>query len=602
MEFELLPIRNEENNVDLLYLAENLSSDVAFKMLVSFTYGRCCTDIVTRIVMNEEEDETHFFIHCSTCSNVGMINNFNNYGLFSQSIGRYKTSSFESAVPFTIRRVHYLDTDEYIDVKGIITMAIERQNKYFNLIRYLHVYGCTVTISITNAKEVFKVIPDYVPFNHGSAFTNVIGPAIRDEVANLMRHLDPVGGIDLDPEFVVAYDVNGPRFTSDNQSYTFRIILTFQKFNGVEIQNITPYNVIFKPEDDDFISGYLVENGPNQFLKDRISRMCTALLSDNGCLFVPEVLEFRTQYEGGKEFINASLRPRLVPFTDDGSINVYGDGNVNLESIFMNAFWLKSKCPDPLGRVEMVFPFFGNVDSNTMAYIRMPIGMPDTTYVEVAGMYTSSMISMDVCAEDSLYVYWRLYKEELNHFKYTDITRAIPDPFIKIDEDMSEELCHAAGENEDVIYNILMTLASSPNLNSVFDILDKRDDEFMKLNPDNLNDLQKMIQKVFSAYGTAINAGDDKEFLSIFGLSSGRAIRSIIQSSAEEMERRSATLQNVKDDVTAAAKSRSYVKHDDQEPIPREKVSDEVQRAIDDLNKSPQHLKKKKGFFGNLFG
>lgn len=602
MEFELLPIRDEETKVDLLYLAEKLPSDIAFKMLVSYTYRRCCTDIVTRIVMNEEDDESHFFIHCSTCSNGGMINNFNNYGLFSQSIGRYKTSSFESAVPFTIPRVHYLDTDEYIDVKGIITVAIERQNKYFNLIRYLHVYGCTVTIGITNAKDVFNVIPNYVPFNHGSAFNTVIGPAISEQLSSLMRHLDPVGGLDLEPQFVVAYDVSGAHFTSDNQSYTFRIVLTFQKFNGVEIQNITPYNVIFKPEDDEFISGYLVEKGPNQFLKDRVSRMCTALLSDNGCLFVPEVLEFRTQYEGGKEFINASLRPRLVPFTNDGSINVYGDGNVNLESIYMNAFWLKSNCPDPLGQVEMVFPFFGNVDSNTIAYIRMPIGMPATTYTDIAEMYTSSMISMDICAEDSLYVYWRIYKEELNHFKYTDITRAIPDPFIKIDEDMAEDLSHAAGENEESIYNILMTLASSPNLNSVFDILDQRDDEFMKLNPDNLNDLQKMIQKVFSAYGTAINAGDDKEFLSVFGLAGGRAIRSIIQSSAEEMERRSATLQNVKDDVTAAAKSRSYVKQDDQEPIPREKVSEEVQKAIDDLNKPPQHLKKKKGFFGNLFG
>lgn len=604
LEFELLPIQSDKRKIDLLSLAERLPEDIVFKMLVSFIYGRCCTNIVTRIVMDEEKDETSFFIHCTSCANEGMIVNFNNYGLFTQAIGRFSTSAFESTVPFTIPNVHYIETDESVDVKGIVTVSIERQSKYFNLIRYLHIYGCNVTVSITNIKDVRKVIPNYVPFNHNSIFSTVIDPALSEQVSKLMCYLDPVAGLDLNPKYTVAYDSQQAHYFSDNQSYTFRIILNFQTFNGMEIQNITPYNVIFKPKDDEFITKYLVEHGPNQFLKNRISRMCTALLSDTGCLFVPEVQEIRTQFESGNEYLVANLKPRVVSFADDGNIAAFGEGFVNLENIGVGAFWLKSNCSDPFSQVEMLFPFFGNVDANTLAFIRMPIGMPCTSYTNFAEMYTSSMITMDMCAEDSLYVYWRLYREEWNRFSYPDINKAIPDPFIIIDEDLSEDISHAAGENETALQNILMTLASSENLSSVFEIMDQRDPDFKKLKEDDLRDLKVMIQKVFAAYGTAINAGNDKEFLTLYGEAGAKAMRNILSAVNEEMQDHANTLKNVKDTINAniRAEQRPAAQMETtSDQASRDEISKQVQDAIDDLHRPPQPIKKKKGFFSGLF-
>ena len=219
-------------------------------------------------------------------------------------------------------------------------------------------------------------------------------------------------------------------------------------------------------------------------------------------------------------------------------------------------------------------------------------------------MYTSSMITMDMCAEDSLYVYWRLYREEWNRFSYPDINKAIPDPFIIIDEDLSEDIFHGAGENETALQNILMTLASSENLSSVFEIMDQRDPDFKKLKEDDLRDLKVMIQKVFAAYGTAINAGNDKEFLTLYSEASAKAMRNILSAIDEEMQDHANTLKDVKDTINTniRAEQRSVAQMEPtSDQASRDEISKQVQDAIDDLHRPPQPIKKKKGFFSGLF-
>lgn len=110
-----------------------------------------------------------------------------------------------------------------------------------------------------------------------------------------------------------------------------------------------------------------------------------------------------------------------------------------------------------------------------------------------------------------------------------------------------------------------------------------------------------MIQKLFSVYGTAINAGDDREFLTVFGSAAASAIQQIMANMEQDLVQTKEELKNIREQYREEARqsaSGTFSSQDPQSISKDSSTSTPMSSKVEDTTNHSISSKKKKGIFG----
>lgn len=402
------------SETDFLRYAEIIPNDPYFAILVATIYGLTILKTDVRMEIDESDEEAAFYIICKTVYSDLVYNTYQQSPtLFSKTLGRMDNVIYDVSQPFTMRNLTDVfdelnpssDLDEGTDdIHGLLRSEVCFPTNRMSMARYIQPYGATISVNVTNYGKVKKNHPYYAIIRHEKMLFDQILPAIRQAEDSIRNYLDPLHLMKIMYHHMFV-DMN---FRIPVESCVIKDVIEVASVNGVEIYDVTPdWITIRPPQCDDLIRASSIIDWSKCY--PVLAQIPTALLSDNGTLFIPEVLSLDTAYHGGKWWLKLFLRPHFVYFTKERIF--YGDRDA-LSNFAGEFFWLQSNITD---QIQFIFPtLYPLHDPSVLCYGRvMTQFLNGVTFDAFAQILTCNEIKVRICAQIDNWIYFAVVDDTI---------------------------------------------------------------------------------------------------------------------------------------------------------------------------------------------
>jgi hypothetical protein len=456
--FDIVP---QHEGLDLETLVSILPNDILFAMHVSQYYGLTIQHMEVRCEMDEVTNETHLYALCKTIPNGACIKTFIEVDpLFAEEMGRASHTLATTVVPFQCYDVKDRIGDESFDMRGLTSMRIMREYNSPHFYRMLANYGTSISVNVTNMREIAPEHPHYDVLQHENLFMKAY-EAQTDALTIIHNHLSPSGLAHMTFSNRVYSDNGGSKPRAD---LSFKVVSHMSSVNGVEVYDADPFWLVCRPPNADEL---LDEKNQINWRKTYafLGEVSTLLLSDSSTLFVPEVLDHDYMLIEGRKWLKITTRPGFVPFTKGGI--AYGDAEV-VKEYGQDHLWSFTRMANG---IEMAFPLIGELnDPTAIAYGRVPISFlhdKDNTE-QLLRLFTCEEIGLRLCADTDYWVYFVLIDRYRQMRTNYDMDNKVPSnltPLLRSRE---------TTKLEEVLRNLLGSFISSDSIQEYVAHLDPK--------------------------------------------------------------------------------------------------------------------------------
>lgn len=439
---------------DATKLVNFIPEDPYFRFLIAYHYHLTVQDIQVRIEIDEIEGDAHLYVYCKTVPSRSILNSYiEQTKLFVEDVGRHVSILHSASYPFTIHNVKdTMETGNSATVHGFISYRVsEIPGVPFNH-RAIAPYAVTITVNTTNLKEIREDLPLYNVNQHKQILMRKVFGAIIDCEEAIRHKISPQGFIKVKFNYFVLED---PVASYSVATLCYRIVLIPALYNGYEILDLEPSTMLIRPPKAfDFFNQ--VHSCNWETVYQTCEFISTALLSDHGTLYVPEVMEHDIEIHNDKKFIRLHMKPHIAYFTD--KYVHFGDGDI-IRSCIGEIAWFVSRFNN---NFEFAFPMSGTVENpEVICYMRCP-----TDYFKKENMKElETMIKLfawekwrfRVIAETEMWTYFMLADMSIYQYERTD-----DHPFFQYFGD--DFLCHVGSKEptslEDAIDALIGTFTN----------------------------------------------------------------------------------------------------------------------------------------------
>lgn len=346
-------------------LVQFIPQDPYFRFLIAYHYHLIVQDIQVRIEIDEIEGDAHLYVYCKTVPSRHVLNAYTEQtALFVEDIGRNIATIHSASYPFTIHNVKDTMSDgNTTTVHGFLSYRVaEIPGVPFNH-RAFAPYAVTITVNTTNLAEIRENIPHYNVNQHKQIIMRKVFGAIID-CENAIRHkISPNDFIKVKFNYFVLED---PLAVYSVATMCYRVVLIPSQYNGYEILDVAPSTMLIRPPKAfDFFNQ--VHSCNWSTIYQTCEFIATALLSDHGTLFIPEVVEHDIEIRNDKKYVRVHMRPHIAYFTD--KFIHFSDGDI-IRHCAQEMAWFVSRFNN---NFEFAFPMSGSLENpETICYMRCP--------------------------------------------------------------------------------------------------------------------------------------------------------------------------------------------------------------------------------------
>lgn len=398
---------------DILQYADSIPRDALFAILVCLIYHLTLQKVDVRMELDELEQEASFYIVCKAISSSVVYSTYQQtVPLFARTLGRMDNVIYDVAQPFTMRNLtdnldelsEEQDDDPTNTIRGIMRAEVCFPTNRMSMTRYIQPYGATISVNLTNYPKLKKSHPFYAMIRHDSMIFEHVFPALKQVEDSIRNYLDPMHLMNIMYRHMFV-DMNR---SIPVDKLILKDVIEVASVNGVEIYDANPsWITIRPPQCDDLIrASSLIDWGR---CNPVLAQIATAILSDNGTLFIPEIASLDTTYHSGKWWLRLYLRPHFAYFTKDRAF--YGDREA-LNTYANEFFWLQSNITD---QIQFIFPtLYPMHDPTVLCYGRvMRHFLQGITFEAFAEILTCKEIKVRVCAQIDNWVYFAVVDDTL---------------------------------------------------------------------------------------------------------------------------------------------------------------------------------------------
>lgn len=480
------------SETDFLRYAEIIPKDPYFAILVATIYNLTLLKVDVRIELDERDGEGAFYIVCKTVASDSVYNTYQQtLPLFARTLGRMDNVIYDVSQPFSMHgltdafdemRDEPPGDDETDTIHGILRSEVCFPTNRMSMTRYVQPYGATISVNVMNYTRLKKSHPYYAIIRHEKILFDQILPAIRQAEESIRNYLDPMHLMKIMYRHMFV-DMNS---RIPVESCVIKDVIEVASVNDVEIYDLSPDWITIRPSQcDDIIraSGLIDWNR----CYPTLAQIATALLSDNGTLFIPEIASMDTTYHSGKWWLKLFLRPHFAFFTKDRIF--YGDRN-SIASFANEFFWLQSNITD---QIQFIFPtLYPMHDPSVLCYGRvMTQFLKGSTFDAFAQILTCKEIKVRVCAQIDNWVYFAVVDDTIP--KDTAGSIFFGGKFV----------AEISTEHETTLENVFDTLIGAFASANPTQILDQIEPEVLAEVKERFNNDENLI--IFDAWESSIN-------------------------------------------------------------------------------------------------
>ena len=403
--FQAFPIKE---GVDLLQYVDLMKDDYYFHYLFTCIFGLTARNVDVRFQLNNDNTASQMYVYVKCVLSESLLSVYRStVPLFVANAGRQTNIIEETTFPFCMNNLTDTKVDDasHVSVHGMLHACLMKVNGSPNLERFMSCYGVSIDIDVANYQEIAERFPNYSVILHAELYDNYVLATINNMKAALKKKLDPGNLMKL--EFN-TYFINDNR-TLPISSLSLKVVFIIRQINGIELYELTNTRMVFRPVRPGTILGNM-DDVNWEDAKPYVAQIATALYSDNGTLFIPDIISVDTLYADGKSWIAAYLDPHFAHFTK----NKIFYGSADMIQNYMNEFyWLNASMANYL---QFIFPTMAELpDPTVLCYGRVMIDFFKKNMERLSAIFTNDQIHIQIVAEVDNWVYFALVDKTMVH-------------------------------------------------------------------------------------------------------------------------------------------------------------------------------------------
>ena len=441
--------------VDLLKYVDLIPKDHYFNYLFACIFGLTVLRADVRFEISDENEAAVMYVFVKCVHSQTLLNAYRrSVPLFVTHTGRQTNVIIESTYPFHMNNLQDVrgDSDTSVALNGTVHTTLFKVNGMPYLERFMSSYGMTLDINVLPTPELKDAFPNYSILRHPKLYDDYIYQSILNMENELKRRLDP--GNLMKMEFGVLFVDDSTRAVKTTLS--MKVIFNITRINGIEVYELTNTRMIFRPVRPGTILGNMQDVNWDD-AKEFIAQIATALYSDNGTLFIPEIISVDTYYADGKEWLSVYFTPHFGHFTRDKIFY----GNAEAINEYGNEFyWLMANMG---GAVQFIFPSVAQLpDPAVLCYGRVMTDFLNKNMDQLSSLTTCPEIHIRIMAECGGWIYFALVDKTVPH----DLTT-----FLQFSEYYLAEIESEKSKGLEEVLNILVSLFCSADPDSLLNYI-----------------------------------------------------------------------------------------------------------------------------------
>lgn len=430
-----------DENVDLLKYTDTLANDPYFSYMFTCIYQLTPIDVSVRVEIDEESQISIMYVYVNTIPSTVLLRSMRDkLPIFVSTVGRMTNVLYESVTPFSMNNLTDVSDNDrsQVSIHGTISSSLMEAYGAPTNQRYIIPYGLSIDLNIINGSEIRKRFPHYSILTHPEMYEEYIKPSVDRAIAFLTQRLDPLGAMSI--HFKVQYIVDEGFF--DLTQVSLKAVLTIDQINGIEIYSISNTEMAFRPVRPGMTMDKMDEVEWNDAYP-YIEQIATAVFSDNGTLFIPQITSVDTSYHNGKEWIHVYMTPHFAHFTKNQIF--YGNKEM-VERYGSEYYWLTGGMG---AHMQFIFPSLGPLNNPlVLCYGRVMKDFLLKNKNAIFHQLSCKEIHMRIVAEIDNWIYFALCDITIPHYMST---------FIHFNEYFVAEAA-SNEDNDDAINSILEML------------------------------------------------------------------------------------------------------------------------------------------------
>ena len=403
--FRAYPTKEGKNLLDYV---DSLPNDYYFHYLFTCIFGLTVEDVAVRLEIDDANEATAMYVNMQCVPSPSILDTLRKQvPVFIHTFGRNTNELYSNTRPFCLNNLRDTVNDEKstTSIHGVIHCSVQMVNGLSKMERYMTSYGVSIDLNISNYPEIVKKFPNYSILLHDELYSDYIDPIVRECEKQIHKMLDPLGVMKIG--FKRKY-IDASR-TEVVSTISLKVMIWPQYINGVELYELTPTAMTFRPVRPGVTFDKFSQIDWTD-AKTYVSQIATALLSDNGTLFIPEITSVDTTYVDGKQWIKVFFCPHFAHFTKDQIFY----GRPDIVERYGNEFhWFNGE----LGSfMQFLFPSVANLpDPTVICYGRVMKDFFMARMDTIAAMLTCEQIHIRIAAELDNWVYFALVDCTMMH-------------------------------------------------------------------------------------------------------------------------------------------------------------------------------------------
>lgn len=395
-------------DVDIMKYMDTIPTDYYFHYLFTCIYGLSAQDVTVRLEIDDKNQATVLYVMVACVQSDDLLNTLRTQvPLFVQAFGRVNNRLYHTVRPFCLNNLNdgATGTKSTIPVRGTFECSLYGINGVSSCQKYMTSYGIAFNLNIANMGDIHEKFPKYSIITHEEMYHDYIEPVIQECEKFLNKQLDPLGFMKIHWKRVYMDDSCGIAVST----VSLKVVLMADQINGIEIYELSNTKMVFRSVNPGHTFGDMssidwMDAAPY------IQQIATALISDNGTLFIPEITSIDTVYHDNKIWIQVFMTPHFGHFTRKQIF--YGNGDI--VSKYGNEYlWLNAQ----MGSfIQFIFPTMSEIpDPAVLCYGRVMKDFLEKNLDQVAAALTCKEIRMRIISECDNWVYFALIDLTVMH-------------------------------------------------------------------------------------------------------------------------------------------------------------------------------------------
>ena len=397
-----------EKDVNIMDYVDAVPEDSYFDYLFTCIYGLTAVQKSVRIEIDRNNNATMLYVMVRCLPSDAAISALKEkYPTFVYNLGRQSNLIYGNTRPFIVNNTY--DSEGDVDLKagihGTIECNVFAPNGIPPVEKYMMSYGIALNLNISNYPELSEALPNYTILGHKDLYDDYVEPVIRECEKYISDLLDPLGLMKI--KFKRLYMDDGR--TDVVSTLSLKLLIYIENINGVEINELTATKMVFRPAHArSTIAAISLLDWKDA--ATYVQQIATALLSDNGTIFIPEITSVDTCFRNGKTWLQVFFTPHFGHFTKNQIF--YGHSDI-VEKYGREYYWLNGS----IGSfIQFIFPTLNELaDPTVLCYGRIMKDFIKDHLDVVTDVLTCKEIHLRIIAEVDSWVYFALTDNTILH-------------------------------------------------------------------------------------------------------------------------------------------------------------------------------------------